>query len=316
MDDVRESTRTLTTLLLITIPVVATTIAALVWWLVGRTLRPVEDIRRNVAEIEASDLDRRVPVPAGSDEIVRLARTMNAMLERLGAANARQQQFVADASHELRGPLTRMRSELEVDRAHPETADARATAQSVLQEVSGLQRLVDDLLLLARSDAGATSFSSETVDLDDIVLRDVARLRSETGIEVDAHGVSAAQVRGDAQALTRVVRNLTDNAARHATSVVTLTLGEVDGTAVLSVGDDGPGIPAGDRDRIFERFTRLDGARTAGSGGTGLGLAIARDVVTRHGGTIRADSVRGAGTRFVVTLPSAGRGHDQAPGPG
>jgi signal transduction histidine kinase len=301
LDDVEESGRVLAASLSVAGPALVAVLAALIWTLVGRTLRPVEAIRAEVAAIGGTDLHRRVPQPRSDDEIARLARTMNAMLDRLEDATGRQQRFVADASHELRSPLTRIRSELEVDLAHPDSAALAATHRSVLEETVALQRLVEDLLHLARSDAGAVTTRHEPVDLDDIVLRAAARLRADGRVKVDISGVSAAQVHGDPDQLGRTVRNLTDNAARHADSTVTLTLTERDHTAVLSVADDGPGIPADQRDRVFERFTRLDEART--TGGTGLGLAITREIIQRHHGSITIDAAHHPGTRFVVMLP-------------
>lgn len=305
LDDVAESTALLGSTLTIVIPLVAAVLAALVWWLVGRTLRPVEAIRAEVADIGGSDLDRRVPVPDGGDEIARVADTMNAMLDRVEQASLRQQRFVADASHELRSPLARIRSEIEVDLAHPEQADLLATHRSALEETAALQRLVEDLLHLARSDAGATPVRDELVDLDDIVLRHARHLRSAGGVTIDSSGVTAAQVRGDRDPLDRAVGNVIDNAVRHAAGQVVLTLSEYQCTAHLSISDDGPGIPADARERVFDRFARLDDARASGSGGTGLGLAIARDVVERHGGTITVDPDRHTGTRFIITLPLA-----------
>ncbi len=284
----------------------AVLLAVLIWWLVGHTLRPVEAIRAEVADIGGSDLHRRVPVPSGDDEIARLARTMNTMLERVDDAAQAQARFVADASHELRSPLTRIRSELEVDLAHTDRSDLAATHRSVLQETVGLQHLVEDLLLLARTGAGAaTATSASAVDLDDIVVSLARRLRADGQVAVDITDVTAVQVRGHAAALTRAVGNLADNAARHATDTVTLTLGERDHSAVLAVSDDGPGIPPEDRERVFERFTRLDEARAAHDGGAGLGLAIARDIVERHGGTLAVDPDHHPGARLVVTLPLA-----------
>jgi signal transduction histidine kinase len=303
LDDVDESTDVLATTLTVAIPALTAVLAVLIWTLVGRTLRPVEAIRAEVAAIGGTDLHRRVPQPGGDDEIARLARTMNAMLDRVEDATGRQQRFVADASHELRNPLTRIRSELEVDLAHPGTAALATTHRSILDETIALQRLVEDLLHLARSDAGALTTRHEPVDLDDVVLRAAEGLRAGRRVKVDISAVSAAQVRGDPDQLGRCVRNLTDNAARHAASTVTLTLSEQDHTAVLSVADDGPGIPADQRDRVFERFTRLDEARAATAGGTGLGLAITREIIQRHDGTITIDHAHHPGTRFVVTLP-------------
>jgi signal transduction histidine kinase len=314
LDDVTEGVAALTSGLLVAVPAATLLLAVLVWVLVGRVLRPVERIRGQVADITATSLDRRVPVPATHDEIARLASTMNEMLARLEASAERQERFVADASHELRSPLARIRSELEVDRAHPESADADATQRSILEETGNLQRLVDDLLMLARGHGtGETGTAptgtaptgtapTGTVDLDDLVLAEARRLR-DSGVSVDLAGVSGAQVPGSAAQLARVVRNLFDNAALHGGGRVTVTLEEDDGEAVLAVADRGPGIPAVDRDRVFERFVRVDRARTAGRGGSGLGLAIVKQIVTDHGGTIVVDPDFSPGSRFVVRLP-------------
>jgi len=302
LDEVEESTGTLERSLAFAVPAATAVLAALVWWLVGRTLRPVEAIRSELDAIGGTDLNRRVPEPDGGDEIARLARTMNAMLERVEGAAQRQQRFVADASHELRSPLARIRSEVEVDIAHGDGADLAATHRSILEETIGLQRLSDDLLRLARSDAGVVLTEMRAVDLDDIVLREARRLRVAEGPSVEVAGVTAAQVVGDAHQLSRLVRNLVDNAARHAATMVTITLGEHGGAAVLTVADDGAGIPLAEHARVFERFARLDDARHAGSGGTGLGLAIAHDIVLRHGGTIRVDPDH-RGARLVVMIP-------------
>jgi signal transduction histidine kinase len=303
LDDVEESGATLVRGLAIGIPLSTAVLAGIVWWAVGRALRPVDDIRARVDEISGSRLDRRVPETGSADEIARLARTMNAMLARLQQSAERQRAFVADASHELRSPLARMRAEMEVDAAHPETADAAATAASVLAETVTLQRLVDDLLLLARGDAGALEVvPGEPVDLDEVVQERVAVLRAAGEQRIDAGGVRPAQVRGDPGQLRRAVANLLDNAVRHARDRIVVTLDErPNGGVELTVADDGPGVPPADRDRIFERFTRLDDARSAQDGGAGLGLAIARDIAVRHGGTVAVDGPPGA--RFVLLLP-------------
>jgi signal transduction histidine kinase len=308
LDEIGESGAVLRSLLVVAVPAVTALLAALVWWLVGRTLRPVEAIRAEVAGIGGSGLDRRVPEPDTDDEIARLARTMNEMLGRLDDAAQRQQRFVADASHELRSPLTRIRSEIEVDLAHPEGADPVATQRSVLEEAAALERLVDDLLHLARSDAGRSPVADDPVDLDDIVLRHAARLRAAGHPEVEASDLTAVRVRGDAAALDRAVGNLVDNAARHAGATVVLTLAERDGAAVFAVADDGPGIPADRHELVFERFARLDDARNRSTGGTGLGLAIAREIARRHGGDIRVDGEHAGGARLVLTLPVDRRG--------
>ena len=283
-DVVAESAATLISALAWIIPLLVLALAGLVWWLVGGTLRPVEDIRVEVAEIEATDLGRRVPQPGTDDEIDRLAATMNEMLSRLETSVERQQRFVADASHELRSPLTRLRSELEVDMAEAAHAQQRAVLRGLLEEVLGMQVMVEDLLFLARSDAGQASIGFQSVDLDDLVLEEAKRIQSHQRVEVDLSAVSGAQVIGDRSQLVRAIRNLMDNAERHAASRMELSLQESDDEAVLVVADDGPGIPDQEAGRIFERFTRLDEARTAGAGGTGLGLAISREIVERHQG--------------------------------
>jgi signal transduction histidine kinase len=304
-DDVDASIGALRRVLLLAIPLAAAVLAALVWFLVGRTLRPVEAIRREVSAISTRNLHVRVPEPATDDEIRRLAKTMNAMLERLEQSTTSQQRFVADASHELRSPLTRIRSELEVDLAHPASADLMATHRSVLQEAAQLQGLVDNLLLLARHDGTIPSDTGHsTVDLDDVVLAEIVSSRT-AAIEIDARGVSAAQVTGDAGQLTRLVRNLLENAVRHARTTVVVTLAEDASQALFTVADDGVGIPRADAERVFDRFTRLDNARSRNDGGAGLGLAIARAITDRHHGSIQVDPDYGPGARLLVALPLA-----------
>jgi signal transduction histidine kinase len=304
LDDVDESVGALVLTLAFSVPSVTAILAAVVWLLVGRTLRPVERIRTEVAGIGLRELDRRVPQPAGHDEIARLAETMNEMLDRLDASNQQQQRFVADASHELRTPLARIRSELEVAR-HGDAPIEEALVASVLEDVDALQRLTDDLLVLARSDAGVSEGDGRPVDLDDVVLEEV-RARPASAVTVDIRRVSAAQVLGHRDQLRRVVGNLLDNAVRHATRMVTLSLGERDGVVTLAVADDGPGIPTDRQADVFERFRRVDDARAAERGGTGLGLAIVRDLVEQHGGTVSVAPAYDAGARFVVTFPATG----------
>lgn len=305
LDDIDESIATLAGVLVVMVPLLVVALAAVLWWLVGRTLAPVEAIRSEVAAIGGSALDRRVPVPPGDDEIARLARTMNDMLDRVDGAARRQQQFLADASHELRSPLTRVRAELEVDLAHPEGADLLATHQSVLEETVGLQRLAEDLLTLARAGAEASPpLRRQVVDLDDLVLRVARRVRAGERVAVDTTGVGAAQVQGDPDQLGRLLANLADNAVRHARTTVRFAVAADDAGATVSVSDDGPGVPSDERERIFERFARVDPARGARDGGVGLGLAIARDIAVRHGGSlVLAPPSDDGGATFVLRLP-------------
>ena len=305
LESVDEAEHTVTTRLAIGIPLLVLLVAGTTWVVTGRALRPVDAIREEVASISDGQLDRRVPEPRVDDEIARLARTMNEMLARLEAARSRQQRFVSDASHELRSPLTTVRHGLELQVADPEHADVRPINEGLLAECLRMQGLVDDLLLLARSEEVAGPSAREPVDLDDIVLDEAARLRGRAHVQVDSGRVSAGQVRGDVGQLGRMVRNLADNAERHARSAVGFELTSWDGQVVLVVRDDGPGVPASDRTRVFERFTRLDEARARGSGGAGLGLAIVAQVVGAHQGTVVVDDAPGGGARFTVTLPLA-----------
>ncbi len=316
LDDVDESTGLLARSLALAVPAVTALFAALVWALAGRTLRPVEAIRREVAQIGATDLRRRVPVPPGDDEVARLARTMNAMLDRVEGASDRQRRFVGDASHELRTPLARMRSEIEVDLAHPDRADLLATHHSVLDEAVGMQRLVDDLLLLARTDgagdAAVDAGGEATARLDLVVAGEVSQARANAPVAIEAAGLTPVTVAADPTELRRVAANLLDNGTRHARSHVVVAVESAGGTAELTVTDDGPGIPEDQAERIFERFARLDDARSSADGGAGLGLAIAREIAERHGGTLTVDPAHRDGARFVLRLPVAGAGRPAA----
>lgn len=303
-DVVSESTTALTSSLAVTIPIVIIALAYLVWWLVGRTLRPVEDMRTEVAEIGSTDLHRRVPGTGSGDEIDRLAGTMNEMLSRLETSIKRQQRFVADASHELRNPLTRMRTSLEVELATNAETD-HELARETLEEVIGLQHMVEDLLYMARADAGHGQLNIKRIDLDDVLLREVRRIRSHDRVKVDLSRVSGAHVLGDAGQLSRAIRNLLANAERHASSNVSLSLTEEEGVAVLTVSDDGPGVPPEHAAFIFERFARLDGSRNTDSGGTGLGLPIAREVAELHGGSLDLINNGRPGATFEMRIPVA-----------
>ena len=246
IDDLNDSVRRLSILLMTIIPLVVLILGVLVWWLVGRTLSPVEDIRRRVESIELDQLDERVPSSGTDDEIDRLATTMNAMLDRLDQSADRQRRFVADASHELRSPLTRIRSTLEVD-LRAGDADLSATCHQALDDTVAMQYLVDDLLFLARRDEGLDGARHESVDLDVIVDGEVQRVREHSTVAIDQSAVSAAVIDGNGSQLGRLVRNLLDNAVRHARSQVSVSLRQGDGPTVLVIDDDGSGIVPGDR---------------------------------------------------------------------
>jgi signal transduction histidine kinase len=276
----------------------------IMWRVVGRTLLPVESIRAEVEGISNTELHRRVPMPRGRDEIARLAVTMNGMLERLEEGNDRLRRFVSDASHELRSPVAAIRQHAEVALAHPDKTSLDELAAIILQEEARLEQLVDDLLLLARIDEGTFEFRAGPVDLDDIVFDAAGRLRASTRLRIDSTNVSAARISGDGVALDRLVRNLTDNAARHARGVVELALRNGAGEVVFTIDDDGAGIPASERPRIFERFVRLTEARDRDSGGSGLGLAIVAEIASAHGAAVQVlDSPLG-GARFEVHFPA------------
>jgi signal transduction histidine kinase len=298
LEDIQRSVTALRQYLMVGIPFLAVAAGLATWWLVGRALRPVDAMCAEVDEITAHTITRRVPEPTTGDEIQHLARTMNAMLGRLDEAQARQRRFVSDASHELRSPVTVTRTNLEVALAHPAVTDWPAVATTVLQETGRLDRLVADLLDLARLDESGRPW--DEVDLDEVVLDEAGRFPI-----IGAQGVSAGRVVGDRRLLARLVRNLCDNAVRHARTGVTVSLARADETVTLLVEDDGAGIPAADRERVFERFTRLEEGRTRDDGGAGLGLALVRRIAEQHGGRVRAEAGRTGGARFVVELPAA-----------
>jgi signal transduction histidine kinase len=318
-ESVGEAVATVKHALWVGIPVIVVLFALATRLLVGRALAPVEEIRNEVAALSSADLSQRLSEPQGNDEIALLARTMNDMLARLEGSARRERQFVADASHELQSPIAAFRAQLEVAQAHPDGVDWPALTRELLEDSDRLERLTKDLLMLAKLDAQRTP-SLSMVDLDVVVAEEAARLRPTTSKALDTRRVAPGPVRGDREDLRRLVRNLLDNAVRHASSRVVVSVGGHDGDVELAVADDGPGIAPHDRDRVFERFVRLDAGRSRGSGGSGLGLAIARAVAERHGGTVeiidgRLDGVvdgkldgvgvGGGGASFVVRLPMA-----------
>jgi two-component system, OmpR family, sensor kinase len=299
---VELAVRTVLGIAAVGVPLAVVLMGLVAHWLTGRALAPVERIREQVAAIGQADLARRVPEPPGGDEIARLATTMNGMLTRLQHAQRAQRRFVADAGHELRSPLTTITGILELIERDGGRADADSlhTAQS---EARRLAALVANLLLLARSDDGGLALRRDEVDLDDVVEAERVRLRSTTDLVVEV-SLASVKVRGDREALARLVRNLADNAARHGRTRIRLATTDAGTDAVLEVADDGPGVPAGERDRIFDRFVRLEDARDRSSGGTGLGLAIVRQIAQEHGGTVEVGAAPGGGALFRVRIPT------------
>jgi signal transduction histidine kinase len=307
--EVLESTQLVIRLLAIGLSALLVLVALVTWKGVGRALAPVERVRGEVDEISAAELHRRVPEPPGGDEITRLAATMNRMLARLEAAQRSQRRFISDASHELRSPVASIRQHAEVALAHPGRTTLADLASTVLAEDVRMQRLVEDLLLLARADERRLRLRRAPVDLDDLVLAEARRLRATTALRIDTSAVSAGRVDGEEAALARLLRNLCDNAAHFARARVAFTLGERGETVLLRVEDDGPGIPEGERERVRERFVRLDDARSRDEGGSGLGLAIVSELVAAHGGTLTiTDSPALGGARVEVALPLGSEG--------
>ncbi|MEO3852640.1 HAMP domain-containing sensor histidine kinase [Streptomyces sp. B8F3] len=292
--------------------VAAVVIGTVAWVTAGRALRPVDAIREELEDITLRSLDRRVPVPRGGDELTRLALTTNAILVRLERSTELQQQFIGDASHELRSPVAAVRASLESLLAHPERVDWPTAVRSALQELERLQGLSEDLLLLARLD-GTAPLPRDPVNLTDLVhdlVEEHRHLRRSHPLEIRL-GASGppARVRGSGIQVERMLRNVLGNACRYAEKEIEVAVRTErhDGVATvrIDVRDDGPGIPATDRERVFERFSRLEDARARKSGGAGLGLAIAREIADRHGGTLRfTDAPQGA--HAVCRLPAAG----------
>ncbi|GAB2968350.1 sensor histidine kinase [Saccharothrix stipae] len=275
----------------------------IVWIATGRVLRPVEAIRQEVADITEHDLTRRVAVPRTYREIAVLATTLNTTLDRLETAVVQNRRFVADASHELRSPITALRAELEIATAHPDLADWPAVVDAALADTDRLQHLATDLLLLSRLDDNpAVGVDHDTVDLTALVREEFEHRRTRHALTIDATD-DPVPVRGSRALLRRLLGNLLDNAERHATTAVTVRLTTAGDHAVLDVLDDGPGIPREHRERVFDRFARLDDARTRDTGGTGLGLPIARRIATTHGGSLHVTDHPTGGARLTATLP-------------
>ncbi|OEJ60876.1 two-component sensor histidine kinase [Streptomyces agglomeratus] len=284
--------------MLIGLPALLVVVGGVTWLVTRRALRPVEGIRREMAAITASeDLSRRVPEPDAHDEVARLAVTTNETLAALEASVERQRRFVADASHELRSPIASLRTQLEVGAAHPELLDVEGAVRDTVR----LQGLAADLLLLARLDAGGRPGQGR-VDLGALVREEVSQRADRLPVTVVGSG--AFEVAGSRGQLARVLGNLLDNAQRHARSSVVIRLRAEGGAVMVEVADDGPGVPVGERERIFERFVRLDDARARDDGGAGLGLAIARDVATRHGGSLSVREGERGGALFTLRLPA------------
>jgi signal transduction histidine kinase len=327
--------------LLVGTPLLLALLALVTWLVVGSTLRPIAALRRGAQEVTATTRPRALPVPEAHDEVRDLAVTLNDMLARLGAAHQRQRELVSDTAHELRSPIASIRAQLEVALDHPGQQDWRQTAAGVLADTLRLGRLAEDLLVLARLDeqheqaldpggrgsgpggrgsgpggrdsgpggrdggpGGRDGGPGRAADLAAIAVT-AAERSAGSRVPVTASVAGPCPVRGDPEGLRRMVDNLVENALRYAASAVTVAVAAENGHALLAVTDDGPGIPPGDRERVFERFVRLDDARSredGESGGAGLGLAIVRATARAHGGSAWLEDAS-PGLRAMVRLP-------------
>ncbi|PPH17696.1 two-component sensor histidine kinase [Rathayibacter sp. AY1E4] len=297
-----EAVSTTIGLLAVAVPLLIALVAVVCAGVVGRALRPVERMRAEAEAVTSSALDRRIAAPGSGDEVDRLAHTLNRMLDRLQSGQERQRRFVSDASHELRSPVAALRQTAEVALAHPDRLDSARLARTVAEESVRLGGLIEGLLLLARADEARLAVAAAPVDLDDLALGEVRRLR-DSGARVDASGISPVQAVADEALLSRALRNLVDNAVRHRSSQLALST-RIDGAeAVLAVDDDGPGIPAAERERVLERFVRLDEGRARDAGGSGLGLAIVAGIARAHGGRVVVGDSALGGARVEVRVP-------------
>jgi signal transduction histidine kinase len=311
---VLDSSRLLERFLLFGAPVAVVMMAALTWWIVGRTLRPVAALQRGAAELSAAGLSRsRLPVPAAEDEIYSLATTLNDMLDRLDVATTKQRRFVGDAAHELRSPIASLRVQLEVAGRTSQSAELAELTSEALIDVDRLANLIDDLLTLARSDERGALPTRAPVRLNELVTSVAADYR-DARVSVTVAADEPVSVVGELNGLHRVFVNLIDNGVRYARSYVQLSVAATPTDAatatsggdpelvLITVGDDGPGIPLDKRERVFDRFYRLDTARSRAAGGTGLGLSIVREIVTAHGGTVTLHDNE-PGLQVRITLP-------------
>jgi len=306
LESVDATVAALTRSLILGGPLLLALVTGVAWFLVGRSLAVVGDIQREAEQIAFGTLDRRLEEPRTRDEVGRLVVTLNRMLDRVAEGARRQREFIGDASHELRTPIASTRTQLEVALSHPDEADWPRVAKGANEEVVRMQRLVDDLLRMARLDEArdAPPEPQEDVDLDDLVRTESAALRkTKAGLAA----VEPVRVQGIERDLRRVVRNLLENAERYGAKRIEISLSREGDEARLVIEDDGPGIPPERREQVFERFARLDESRSRSEGGAGLGLSLARGLVEAHGGEIRIEQADLGGARLVVRLPIDGR---------
>ena len=312
LGNVHEALATLRWTLLLTIPFCLIVAGVGGYWLAGRALGPVDAVTRLAQEIEATNLNRRLPSPRSDDELGRLVRTFNQMINRLATSFDSMRRFTADASHELRTPLTILRSAIEVALERERSPeDYRRVLKESLEEVQRMTRIVEDLLLLARADAGTLEPRREPVRLDALaseVIEEMKGLAETRGVVVSSDIAGPVIMAGDERWLRQMLYNLLDNAMKYTPPAgrVRVTLEQRNSGAEISVTDTGPGIPEAEQSRLFERFYRVDKARSREDGGSGLGLAIALWVARSHEGDIKIESRAGEGSTFRVILPQGG----------
>lgn len=296
---ISRSQHRLLTFLIVATALLLLIVAVIVWFSVGLTLSPVEAIRRRVATIAANDLKERVPETGGDDEVARLARTLNAMLDRLETSSRIQQEFVSNASHELRSPLTTLLATVDRASNHLDETDWVEFTDTIRREGRRIDSLVDDLFFLARSDERRELMRRDEVDLDDILDEEARRVRQITTLSISTAGVQPTRVWGDPAMLRRLVRNIVDNALRFANEEVSFSTRYVGPMAEICVHDDGTGVDVANSDRLFQRFARTDTARSRASGGTGLGLPIVAEIAQRHGGEAHFITVESGSTMRI-----------------
>ncbi len=299
-DSIAQSNHRILVDIVVAIPLLLIIVASIVWFSVGLTLSPVEAIRRRVATIAANDLAERVPETGGDDEVSRLARTLNAMLNRLQTSTRLQQEFISNASHELRSPLTTLLATVDRASQHLDETDWAEFTDTIRREGRRIDSLVDDLFFLARSDERGEQMRREEVDIDDILDEEARRVRQITTLSISTAGVQPTRVWGDPAMLRRMVRNIVDNALRFANEGVSFSTRYVGPMAEICVHDDGTGVDVATSERLFQRFVRSDAARSRASGGTGLGLPIVAEIAQRHGGEARVITVESGSTMRIL----------------
>jgi heavy metal sensor kinase len=324
LDGVEASTERVLTLLLLAVPAALAVTALSGWWLARKALLPVERMTSKAERIGIDHLDERIALPRARDEIGHLAVTLNAMLDRLQRGVAEKQRLVADASHELRTPLAVMRAELDVTLRGDLSPEERPVLESVREEVDHMSRTVDNLLTLAQVDEGGLQILTTPVRLRAAIataVRPLFPLAADKSVRLSVEDRlgdgDAGIVHADAQRVHQVLTNLVENAIKFspAGGEVRVVAWRSGPEVAVTVADAGPGIPAGARDHVFERFFRVDAARGRARGGSGLGLSICRAIAEAHGGRLWVDSKEGAGSAFTFALPGTPAAGWPAPDP-